>query len=65
MKKIISTRFLLSLQDASQKGIDKDAKVLEDEYDEFVILLLTDSALSSDMTAYRNSLFIPVQNLPV
>jgi hypothetical protein len=56
MKRFISTKFFLTLQDASPKSINIDAQVLDNEYDEFVILLFMGTALSSDRAAYRNSL---------
>jgi hypothetical protein len=56
MKRFISTEFFLSLKEASQKGIDVDAKVLEDSSDEFVMLLLHNPALLQDKVAYRNTL---------
>jgi hypothetical protein len=36
MKRFFETKLFLALQDASQKGIDVDAKVLRDSYDKFV-----------------------------
>jgi hypothetical protein len=56
MKRFISTKFFLSLQEASQKGIDMDAQVLANRYDRFVLLLFSESAASTDRVAYRNML---------
>jgi hypothetical protein len=54
MKRFISTKFFLLLQDASQKSIDVDAKVLANGYDEFVLLLFSEGAASTDRVAYHN-----------
>jgi hypothetical protein len=56
MKQFISTKFFLSLQESSQKGIDVDTKVLANEYDKFVLLLFSESAASTDRVAYHNML---------
>ena len=56
MKRFIKTKFFLALQESSQKGIEIDTQVLESGYDEFVMLLFSDTALSSGRAAYRNSL---------
>jgi hypothetical protein len=56
MKRFISTRLFFSLQEASRGGIDKDAEVLEEEYDEFSELVFSGDAPASDKTAYHNAL---------
>lgn len=56
MKKFISTKLFLALQEASQKGADIDAQVLENSYDEFVMLLFSESTASTDRAAYHNAL---------
>jgi hypothetical protein len=56
MKQFISTKFFLSLQDASQKGIDINTQVLKTGYDEFVMLLFSEGAASTDRIAYHNLL---------
>jgi hypothetical protein len=56
MKKFISTEFFLALQEASQKGIDKDAKVLQNGYDEFVESVFRGRTAFTDKTAYHDAL---------
>jgi hypothetical protein len=56
MKQFTTTKFVLALKDAFQKGNDVNTQVMEKEYDKFAILLLTDTALSNDRAAYRNAL---------
>lgn len=56
MKRFISTKFFLTLQEASQKGIDMDTQVLDNAYDEFVILLFSEGTASTDRVAYHNML---------
>jgi hypothetical protein len=56
MKKFISTKFFLALQDASQKGIDKDAKVLQNGYDEFALSVFHGKAAFIDKAEYHNAL---------
>ncbi|MDR0412211.1 MAG: hypothetical protein LBH61_00200 [Dysgonamonadaceae bacterium] len=56
MKKFISTKLFLALQEASQKGIDIDARVLENSYDKFVRLLFSENAASTNKVAYHNAL---------
>jgi hypothetical protein len=56
MKRFISTKFFLLLQDASQKSIDMDAQVLANGYDEFVLLLFSEVTASTDRVAYHNML---------
>jgi len=56
MKRFISTEFFLALREASQKGIEVDAQVLENGYDKFVMLLFSEGAVCTDKTAYYRSL---------
>jgi len=56
MKELISTKFFRTLRESSQTGIDKDAKVLQNEYDDFVMLLFSQNAVLTDKAAYRNAL---------
>jgi hypothetical protein len=56
MKRFISTKFFLSLQEASQKGIDINAQILENGYDEFVMLLFSECAATTNRVAYHNML---------
>ncbi|GHT36643.1 hypothetical protein AGMMS49574_28720 [Bacteroidia bacterium] len=55
-KKFISPKFYFLLQEASQKGIDIDAQVLQNQYDEFAMLVYQEDAAVIDKAAYRNSL---------
>jgi hypothetical protein len=63
MKQFITTKFVLALKDAFQKGNDVNTQVMEKEYDKFTILLLTDTTLSLDRVAYRNSLIYTREEL--
>jgi hypothetical protein len=56
MKQFISTKLFFSLQEASQKGIDMDAKMLQDEYDKFAKLVFSENAAPAGKTAYYNAL---------
>jgi hypothetical protein len=56
MKRFISTKFFLTLQEASHKSIDTDVQVLEKGYEEFVMLLFSQHAALSDKAAYYHSL---------
>lgn len=56
MKQLISTKFFFSLQEASQKGTDADAQVLENGYDEFAMLLFSQHAVLQDKTVHYHSL---------
>jgi hypothetical protein len=46
----------LALQDASQKGIDRDAKVLKNGYDEFVESVFHGRTAFTDKAAYHDAL---------
>jgi hypothetical protein len=56
MKRFITTKLILILKEASQTGVDLDVRVMDKEYDKFAVFLLTDTTLSSNKAAYRNSL---------
>lgn len=56
MKRFTSTEFFRALWEASQKGIEADAQVLENGYDEFVMLLLSEGTACTDKTTYYRSL---------
>jgi hypothetical protein len=56
MKRFISTKLFLTLQDASQKGIDMDAKVLQNGYDEFVESVFQGKTAFCDKAAYHDAL---------
>jgi hypothetical protein len=56
MKRFIPTKLFLALQDASQKGIDRDAKVLKNGYDEFVESVFRSRTAFSDKAAYHDAL---------
>jgi len=56
MKRFVSTKFFLSLKEASQKGTDADAQVLENRYDEFAMLLFSQYAVLQDKAVHYHSL---------
>ena len=56
MKRFISTKFFLTMQKASQKGVGVDINVLENSYEEFVRLLFQEGATSTDKAAHHNTL---------
>jgi hypothetical protein len=56
MNRFISTKLFLALQDASQKGIGKDAKVLKNDYDEFVEFVFRGRTAFTDKATYHDAL---------
>jgi hypothetical protein len=56
MKRFISTKLFLALQEASQKGTDIDTQILKNGYDEFITLLFSENAASTDKVVYHNML---------
>ena len=56
MKQFISTKLFLALQEASQTGIDEDAGVLENGYEEFIMLLFSEKTAFTDKVTYHNKL---------
>ena len=56
MKRFISTKLFLALQEASQKDIDTDAKVLQNGYDEFVKSVFQGKTIYTDKSAYHDAL---------
>jgi hypothetical protein len=55
-KKFILPKFYYLLQAASQEGIEINAQVLQDRYDELVMFVYQEDAATSDRVAYRNTL---------
>jgi hypothetical protein len=55
-RNFISTKFFLALQEASQNGIDKDAKVLQNGYDKFVESVFQGKTAFTDKSAYHDAL---------
>jgi hypothetical protein len=41
MKELVSTEFFHTLQEASQTGIDKNADILQNEYDDFANIIFS------------------------
>jgi hypothetical protein len=56
MKKFIQSKLFLALREASQKGIEADTGVLEQDYDDFALLLFSECVAPSDRVACYNSL---------
>jgi hypothetical protein len=56
MKRFISTKLFLTLQEASQKGIDRDAKVLQNGYGKFVKSVFQGKTAFTDKSAYHDAL---------
>ena len=56
MNKLISTKFFRTLREASQTGIDADAKELKTGYDEFVKFLFFEDKAVPDRAVYRQKL---------
>ena len=56
MKRFISTKFFLILQEASQKGTEINTQVLKNEYDKFVMYVFSEGTTSIDKPAYHNAL---------
>ena len=56
MKRFIETKFYLTLREASQRGADADAQVLENSYGEFLKLLFPEGVAPANGAAYRNAL---------
>jgi hypothetical protein len=56
MKEIVSTKFFLTMQEASQAGISVDTHVLRNCHDEFVRLLFSVNAVFKCKTAFLDTL---------
>jgi hypothetical protein len=56
MKRFISTKLYLALQEASKKGIDMDANVLQQCYDKFVKSVFRSRTAFTDKSAYHDAL---------
>ena len=65
MKRFINTDFFLTLQDISQNGTIVDSRLLKSIYDEFVVLILSESTKFQNHVAYRNALVYTVSELTV
>ena len=61
MKKFISSKLFLSLQEASQAGIDKDAHILKNEYDEFASLVLSSASTTDKVLYYYNLVYTSIE----
>ena len=55
-RNFISTKLFLTLQEASQKGIEMDAKVLRNGYDEIVKSVFQGRTAFPDKSAYHDAL---------
>jgi hypothetical protein len=56
MKQFISTKFFRVLQEISQTGINMDTQILQNSYDEFVILLFQGIASPHNKAMYHSTL---------
>jgi hypothetical protein len=56
MKQLILTKFLHTLREASQTGIDVDACTLQNEYDDFAEFVFSEGRASTDKNAYLDML---------
>lgn len=57
MKRFVSTKFFLALQEDSKNGIKADVGILEKEYEEFATLMFSGGgSASTDRTAQYNAL---------
>jgi hypothetical protein len=56
MKRFVKNKLFLALKDASQKGIDTDAKVLQHGYDKFVNSVFQGRTAFTEKEAYHNAL---------
>jgi len=56
MKRFIETKFYFILQEASQRGIDLNGKILQNRYDEFIKLLFSENTVSTNKMVYHNTL---------
>jgi len=56
MKRFTSMKFFLTLKEASWTSTEIDTQVLENNYDEFAMLLFSQGAVLSDKAAYYHSL---------
>jgi hypothetical protein len=67
MKRFISTKFFLALQDASQKDIDKSVQILQNGYDEFAMSVFQGRAAFTEKATYHNALVytrVELETLP-
>lgn len=56
MKRFISTEFFLALQDTSQKSIETDVQMLQNNYEEFAAILLAESNTPENKSSIHNAL---------
>ena len=56
MKQFTETKFFRTLEKISQKGITVDIQILQNEYDEFVLLLLSENVAPANKATFFNSL---------
>jgi len=61
MKKFTLTKLFLTLQEASQTGIDRDAHLLKNEYEEFAVLLLSSAALTDKAVYYDKLVYTSIE----
>jgi hypothetical protein len=67
MNKFISTKLFLALQEASQKGIDMDAVVLQNGYDDFVESVFQGRTAFTGKSAHHDALvytYVELATLP-
>ena len=63
MKKFISTRFILTLQETSQTGIEVNTPEMTSEYDTFATLIFLESDNFPSRTKYREALVYTLSEL--
>ena len=56
MKQLVSTKFVRTLQTASQTGANINAHTLENDYDDFVKIVFAENADTIDKSAFRQML---------
>jgi hypothetical protein len=56
MKRFIATKPFLAWKEASQKGIEMDATVLENDYDAFALFLFSETALPCNRAEIHSAL---------
>ena len=56
MKRLVMTRFIGALRDASQTGIDADAATLQNGYDDFAKLVFSEGKAATEKNDYHDML---------
>jgi hypothetical protein len=56
MKRFISTKLIALLREASQKGVDREAKTLQSAYDKFASFVFSENDAAIDKTMYYDAL---------